>query len=40
MKIVQLINDDKVIKIIKVGDNITKKQIGDKIKFLFFNIYS
>lgn len=35
MKTLQIISNGNVIKEITVGDNITKKQIAGKIKFLY-----
>ena len=35
MKTLLLMQDERVLKEIQVGDNITKKQIDEKIKFYF-----
>lgn len=35
MKTLLLMQDERVLKEIKVGDNITKKQISETIKFYF-----
>ena len=37
MKTLLLMQDERVLKEIKVGDTITKKQIAEKIKFYFDN---